>query len=171
MAQTKVTPYHPLMTDKTMAKLRSLLKTYQERAAKAQPQPKTVDEEGERRREECGERLQQVVLPVLQAFVAELRGVGHGALIEDHTEGIDGYPSVGLAFAPRSPGALASVLTFRYDPRRGIAVQRDVKPPATRARLVTSSHDRIGTMTVDAITAEWVETKTLSFVEAVLKAN
>ncbi len=108
---------------------------------------------------------------MLQAFVTELRGVGHGALIEDHTEGIDGYPSVGLAFAPRSPGALASVLTFRYDPRRGIAVQRDVKPPATRARVVTSSHDRIGTMTVDAITAEWVETKTLSFVEAVLKAN
>src|SRR3989442_7548140 len=110
MAQTKVTPYHPLMTDKTMAKLRSLLNTYQERAAKAQPQPKTVDEEGERRREEGRERLQQVVLPVLQAFLAELRGVGHGALIEDHTEGIDGYPSDGLAFAPRSPGALASVL-------------------------------------------------------------
>src|SRR3989454_2712700 len=80
-------------------------------------------------------------------------------------------PILGLAFAPRSPGALASVLTFRYDPRRGIAVQRDVKPPATRARLVTSSHDRIGTMTVDAVTAEWVETKTLSFVEAVLKAD
>ena len=38
------------MTDKTMTKLRSLLKTYQERAEKAQPQPKTVDEEGERRR-------------------------------------------------------------------------------------------------------------------------
>src|SRR2546425_5929427 len=55
------------MTDKTMAKLRSLLKTYEERAAKARPEPKTVDEEGERRREECGERLQQVVLPVLQA--------------------------------------------------------------------------------------------------------
>src|SRR5438445_6114924 len=96
------------MTDKTMAKLRSLLKTYEERAAKARPEPRTVDEEGERRREECGERLQRVVLPVLQAFVAELRSVGHGALIEDHTEGIDGYPSVGLAFAPRTPGALAS---------------------------------------------------------------
>src|SRR2546426_9558555 len=80
-------------------------------------------------------------------------------------------PILGLAFAPRSPGALASVLTFRYDPRRGIAVQRDVKPPATRARLVTSSHDRIGTMTVDAVTAEGGETKTFSFVAAVLKAN
>src|SRR5206468_9653875 len=68
MAQGKVAPYHAVMTDKTMAKLRTLLKTYQERAAKAQPQPSTVDEEGERRREECGERLQQVVLPVLQAF-------------------------------------------------------------------------------------------------------
>src|SRR3989442_9427027 len=133
MAQTKVTPYHPLMTDKTMARLRSLLKTYQERAAKAQPQPKTVDEEGERRREECGERLQRVVLPVPQAFVAELRSGGHGALIQDHTEGIDGYPSVGLAFAPLSPGALASVLTFRYDPPRGIALQGGGKPPATTA--------------------------------------
>src|SRR2546428_564194 len=171
MAQEKVAPYHAVMTDKTMAKLRPLLKGYAERVAKLQPQPKATDAEGERRREECGERLQQVVLPVLQAFVAALRGVGHGALIEDHTEGIDGYPSVGLAFAPRSPGALASVLTFRYDPRRGIAVQRDVKPPATRARLVTSSHDRIGTMTVDAGTAGMGETETLSFVGAGVQAD
>ncbi len=159
------------MTGKSIEKLRALLQAYAERTAQAPKQPKAVDAEAERQREECGERLQQVVLPVLQAFVAELRSVGHGALIEDHTEGIDGYPSVGLAFAPRSPGALASVLTFRYDPRRGIAVQRDVKPPATRARLVTSSHDRIGTIRVEAVSAEWVETKTLSFVEAVLKAN
>src|SRR3989442_7488072 len=153
------------MTDKTMAKLRSLLKTYEERAAKARPEPRTVDEEGERRREECGERLQRVVLPVLQAFVAELRSVGHGALIEDHTEGIDGYPSVGLALAPRSPGALASVLTFRYDPRRGIAGQRDVQPPATRARMVTSTHDPIGTITVHAVTAGRVGTETLSLLQ------
>src|SRR5437870_1894834 len=78
MAQEKVAPYHAVMTDKTMAKLRTLLKGYAERVAKLQPQPKATDAEGERRREECGERLQQVVLPVLQAFVAELRGVGHG---------------------------------------------------------------------------------------------
>ena len=159
------------MTDKTMNKLRSLLKGYAERTAKLRPAATPADDEGEHRRQECGERLQQVVLPVLQGFVAELRTLGHGALIEDHSEGIDGYPSVGLAFAPRSAGALASLLTFRYDPRRGIAVQRDVKPPATRSHVVTSSHDRIGTMKVDAVTADWVETKTLSFVEAVLKAN
>src|SRR5438552_621770 len=78
MAQEKVAPYHAVMTDKTMAKLRTLLKGYAERVA---------------------------------------------------------------------------------------------KPPAPRARMVTSSHDRIGTMTVDAVSAEWVETKTLSFIEAVLKAN
>src|SRR2546425_4487781 len=59
MAQEKVAPYHAVMTDKTMAKLRTLLKGYAERVAKLQPQPKATDAEGERRREECGERLQQ----------------------------------------------------------------------------------------------------------------
>src|SRR5712692_6165639 len=79
--------YNRLMTDKTMNKLRSLLKSYAERTAKLQPAAKPADDEGEHRRQECGERLQQVVLPVLQAFVAELRSLGHGALIEDHSEG------------------------------------------------------------------------------------
>src|SRR6266516_180483 len=35
----------------------------------------------------------------------------------------------------------------------------------------TASTDRIGTIGMEALTAEWVETKTLSFIEDVLKAN
>src|SRR5437016_13139220 len=70
---------------------------------------------------------------------------------------------------PHTPGgtALASTLTFKCDPRRGIAVARDIKPSPNKGRMVTSSTDRIGTMKVEAVSVEWVETKTLSFIEAV----
>ena len=52
-----------------------------------------------------------------------------------------------------------------------MAVARDIKPSPTKGRAVTSSTDRIGTMKVEAVSVEWVETKTLSFIEAVLKVN
>ncbi len=161
------------MTGKTIERLRSLLKTYDERTAKPQADVKTVDNEGERRRRACGDRLQNVVRPVLQAFAAELESAGHEAAIRDHTNSSDAYPSVALTFTPRTTGgtALASVLTFRYDPRRGIAVGRDIKPSPTRGRAVTSSTDRIGTIRVETVSADWVETKTLSFIETVLKVN
>ncbi|HYT04555.1 MAG TPA: hypothetical protein VEM13_06710 [Gemmatimonadales bacterium] len=161
------------MTDKSMEKLRSLLKSYQERTAKTQVAVKPVHDEGERRRRACGDCLQKLVRPALQSFVTELESAGHDASIQDHTDSVDAYPSVALSVAPRAPGAtaLASVLTFRYDPRRGIAVQRDVKVSAARDRVVTATTDRIGTIGVEAVTVEWVETKTLSFIEAVLKAN
>ncbi|OLC35247.1 MAG: hypothetical protein AUH81_10550 [Candidatus Rokubacteria bacterium 13_1_40CM_4_69_5] len=161
------------MTGKTMERLRSLLKTYDERTAKPQTDFKTVDSEGERRRRVCGDRLQNVVRPVLQGFADELQNAGHEAAIRDHTNSSDAYPSVALTFTPRSAGgtALASVLTFRYDPRRGIAVGRDIKPSSTRGRAVTSSTDRIGTIRVETVSADWVETKTLSFIETVLKVN
>jgi len=161
------------MTGKTMERLRSLLKTYDERTAKPQTDFKTVDSDGERRRRVCGDRLQNVVRPVLQGFADELQNAGHEAAIRDHTNSSDAYPSVALTFTPRSAGgtALASVLTFRYDPRRGIAVGRDIKPSSTRGRAVTSSTDRIGTIRVETVSADWVETKTLSFIETVLKVN
>jgi len=152
------------MTGKTMERLRSLLKTYDERTAKPQTDVKTVDHEGERRRRACGDRLQNVVRPVLQGFADELQSAGHEAAIRDHTNSADAYPSVALTFTPRSTG------TFRYDPRRGIAVGRDIKP-STRGRAVTSSTDRIGTIRVETVSADWVETKTLSFIETVLKVN
>ena len=155
-----------------MEKLRALLKSYEERTAKLQPGAKPIHDEGERRRRACGDRLQKVVRSVLQGFMVELRSAGHEATIEDHTDSADAYPSVALILTPFSPGTpLASVLTFRYDPRRGIAVSRDIKASPTRGRLVTSSTDRIGTMKVEGVSADWVETKTLSFIEAVLKAN
>ncbi len=161
------------MSDESVKKLRSLLKTYEERTAKAPASGKPVHDEGERRRRACGDRLRNVVRPVLEGFMAELKNAGHEAAIQDYTNSVDADPSVSLAFTPRSPEAtaLASMLTFRYDPRRGIAVSRDIKPSVTRGRVVTSSTDRIGTMKVEAVTPGWVETKTLSFVEAVLKAN
>lgn len=161
------------MAERSMEKLRSLLKSYQERTGKAQPAAKAVPDDAERRRRACGDRLQKVVRPVLQAFHAELTGAGHEASIEDHTDSADAYPSVALSFTPRALGqvSLASVISFRYDPRRGVAVARDVRTAPAKGRAVTASTDRIGTMKVDAVSAEWVESKTLSFVEAVLKAN
>ena len=161
------------MTGKSLEKLRSLLKTYEERAATATPESKPVHDEGEQRRLACGDRLQKVVRSVLQDFMGELKGAGHEASLLDHTTTDDAYPSVTLSFAPRAPGgtALASTLVFRYDPRRGIAVQRDIRPAATKVKVITTSTDRIGTIGVEAVSPEWVETKTLSFIEAVLKAN
>jgi len=162
------------MADKSMEQLRSLLKSYEERTAKLQAGVKhATQDEGERRRRACGDRLRTVVRSVLDRFMDALKNAGHEASIEDRTDSTDAYPSVSLAFTPRSAGgtALRSVLTFRYDPRRGIAVARDIKPSPTKGRVVTTSTDRIGTMKVEAVSVEWVDTKTLSFIEAVLKVN
>ena len=124
------------MTGKTVEKLRALLKIYEERSATKPPaEVRTTPDEAERRRRACGDRLQNVVRPLLQGFLTELKSAGHD------------------------------------DPRRGIAVARDIKPSAAKGRVVTTSTDRIGTMRVEAVTPEWVETKTLSFIEAVLKVN
>lgn len=171
------------MSEKSLEKLRALLKGYAERTgAGAGPgggagggtsSVKPAHDESERRRRACGERLQKVVHPVLDRVIDELTNAGHEAAIEDQSATAGAYPSVELAFTPKSPGgtALTSVLTFRCDPRRGIAVARDIKPSPAKGRVVTTSSDRIGTMKVEAISVEWVETKTLSFIEAVLKVN
>src|SRR5438874_9650625 len=171
------------MSEKSLEKLRALLKTYAERTgAGAAPGAgagggaggvKPTHDESERRRRACGDRLQKVVRAVLDRVVDELKNAGHEAVIEDQSATAGAYPSLELAFTPRSPegAALASVLTFRCDPRRGVAVARDIKPSPAKGRVVTTSSDRIGTMQVEAISVEWVETKTLSFIEAVLKVN
>jgi len=172
------------MSEKSLEKLRALLKGYAERsgargtgatggAGAAGTDVKPVHDESERRRRACGERLQKVVRAVLDRVVDELKNAGHEAAIEDQSATAGAYPSLELAFTPRSPAgtALTSVLTFRCDPRRGIAVARDIKPSPAKGRVVTTSSDRIGTMKVEAISVEWVETKTLSFIEAVLKVN
>jgi len=156
-----------------MQKLRSLLKSYDERKSGEHADSRAARQEGERQRQTCGERLREIVRPVLRGFVAELQNAGHDASIQDHTDEEDAYPSVALSFSPRVRGesALTSVLAFRYDPRRGIVVQRDIRASVTRGRVVTASTDRLGTIGVDAVSEEWVETKTLNFIEAVLKAN
>jgi hypothetical protein len=161
------------MAEKTVDKLRALLKSYELRRGQGQSGVKPPPDDGERRRRACGDRLQKVVRSVLQTFAAELRDAGHEAAIDDHTDSADAYPSVALVFTPRTPAgtALASMLTFKCDPRRGIAVARDVRMPASKGRVVSTSTDRLGTMRVEGVTAEWVETKSLSFVEAVLKVN
>jgi hypothetical protein len=161
------------MADKSMDQLRVLLKSYEERTAKLQGGVKAPPDEGERRRRACGDRLRNVVRAVLDRFTDALKNAGHEASIEDRIDSADAYPSVALAFTPRAPGgtALRSVLSFRYDPRRGIAVGRDIKPSPAKGRVVTTSTDRIGTMKVEAVSVEWVETKTLSFIEAVLQVN
>ena len=50
-------------------------------------------------------------------------------------------------------------------------MQREVKQSPAKARVVTATGDRLGTIGVDAVSTQWVETKTLAFIEDVLKAN
>jgi len=153
------------MTEEYKAKLQALLRAYAERAAQAQP----TKPEDQADRRMCGERLRAVVRPVLDAIMAELKSAGHDASVREHIERDDAYPSVALSFTPRS--GLASALIFRYDPRHGILVQREVKHAPWKGRPPTGSGDRLGTIGITAVSAAWVETKTLSFIEAVLKAN
>jgi len=162
------------MSDQRIEKLRAILQAYDERTGTVPAPSKAAQKEADRQRRACGDRLRNVVRPVLQGFMTELKSAGHEASVHDHTTNEDAYPSVALSFTPLahgvSQGALASVLAFRYDPRRGIVVQRDIRPAAA-GKWVSTSIDRGGAIEVDALSAEWVETKTLSFIDAVLKAN
>jgi hypothetical protein len=155
------------MTDDYKAKLRALLQAHAERAAKVKPTDKTPQDQADRRM--CGERLHSVVRPVLDDLMTELKNAGHDASVREHIERDDAYPSVALSFTPTS--GLASALIFRYDPRHGIVVQREVKHAPWKGRPPTGSGDRLGTIGITAVSAAWVETKSLSFIEAVLKAN
>lgn len=165
------------MTNDSIEKLHALLSAYADRKATAPPASRTGSSSVERKRQLCAECLRNVVRPVLDAFMTELRNAGHDASTRDNTEREDAYPSVALSFTPRTRAAtsaepaLASALLFKYDPRRGILVQRDVKTSPTKARVVTATGDRLGTIGVDAVSASWVEKKTLTFIEDVLKAN
>jgi len=166
------------MTDERIAKLHALLSAYAERQAAVKPAPRAGDSTAERKRRACADLLRTVVRPVLERFMEELKKAGHDASTRDHTDRDDAYPSVALSFTPRSLAAakspesvLASALMFKYDPRRGIVVQRDVKLSPARGRVAPASGDRTGTIGVDAVSTEWVATKALSFVEDVLKAN
>jgi hypothetical protein len=155
------------MTEDYKTKLRALLEAYAERAAKVPPADKTPQDQADRRM--CGERLHSVVRPVLDDLMADLKNAGHDASVREHIERDDAYPSVALSFTPRS--GLASALIFRYDPRHGIVVQREVKHAPWKGRPPTGTGDRLGTIGITAVSAAWVETKSLSFIEAVLKAN
>lgn len=155
------------MGEEYKAKLRAMLKAHAERAAKLQPADRTPQDQSDRRM--CGERLHSVVRPVLDEIMAELKNAGHDASVREHIERDDAYPSVALSFTPRS--GLASALIFRYDPRHGIVVQREVKQAPWKGRPPTGSGDRLGTIGITAVSEAWVETKSLSFIEAVLKAN
>jgi len=155
------------MTEQQRAKLRALLQAYAERAAKVKTEEKTPEDHADRRM--CGERLHAIVRPILDAFMAELKEAGHEASVREHLERDDAYPSVALSFTPRR--GLASALIFRYDPRHGIVAQREVKHAPWKGRPPTGTGDRLGTIGIAAVSDAWVETKSLSFIEAVLKAN
>jgi hypothetical protein len=164
------------MTDKAIENLRALLADFAKRTAGAPPPSKTGQRAGDRKRTACAECFQKVVRPVLDRFMVELKNAGHDASTRDNTARDDAYPSVALSFTPRTPAAgstdaLASALLFKYDPRRGVLVQRDVKASPSKGRTVTATSDRLGTIGVDALSTQWVETKTLTFVEEVLKVN
>jgi len=157
------------VTDKSIEQLRALLAKYAENKASSQPVSKTGAGQAERKRQACADCLRNVVRPVLERFMTELKTAGHQASTRDNTDREDAYPSVALSFTP--PTGLASALIFKCDPRRGILVQRDVKASPTKTRVVTATGDRLGTIGVDAVSPSWVATKTLTFVEEVLKAN
>lgn len=165
------------MTDDSFDKLRGLLAAFADRKAAAPPASRTGSSSAERKRRACAECLRNVVRPVLDAFMTELKSAGHEASTRDNTDRDDSYPSVALSFTPRArtaptpETALASALMFKYDPRRGILVQRDVKSSPAKARVVTATGDRLGTIGVDTVSSQWVEKKTLTFIEDVLKAN
>ena len=97
------------MSEKSLEKLRALLKGYAERtgagaapgAATGTSAVKPAHDENERRRRACGERLQKVVHPVLDRVVDELTNAGHEAAIEDQSATAGAYPSVELAFTPK----------------------------------------------------------------------
>lgn len=158
------------MSDEIFTRLRSLLKAYEEHKAATAPGPRTGGG-SDRKRQAGAEALRKVVRPVLDAFMAELKGAGHEASTREHIDRADAYPSVALSFTPK--GGLASALMFKYDPKRGIVVQREVKAAPSQARAATApaGGDRTGTIGVDAMSPQWVETKTLAFVADVLKAN
>ena len=155
------------MADDYQKKLRALLEQYAERGTKTTAAA-PVDQAD---RAMCGERLHAIVRPVLDALMAELKKAGHDASVREHIGRDDAYPSVALSFTPKS--CLASALIFRYDPRHGIIVQREVKHAPWKGRPPTTggTGDRLGTIGITAVSAAWVETKSLSFIEAVLKAN
>ena len=155
------------MSEQHLAKLRALLQAYAERAEKVKPEETTPHDATDRRM--CGERLHSIARPVLDSFMAVLKEAGHEASVREHIERDDAYPSVALSFTPRR--GLASAIIFRYDPRHGIAVQREVKQAPWKGRPTTGTGDRLGTIGITALSAAWVETKTLTFIEAVLKAN
>lgn len=156
------------MPDDAKTRLRALLQAYAERAAKETDKTAAKDQADRRM---CGDRLHSIVRPVLEEFMAELKGAGHEASVREHIERDDAYPSVALSFTPRN--GLASAMIIRYDPRHGIVVHREVKHAPWKGRPPTTggTGDRLGTIGIGAVSAAWVETKTLSFIEAVLKAN
>ena len=155
------------MPDDYLRKLRALLEQYAQHSTKTIAKA-PVDQAD---RAMCGDRLHAVVRPVLDALMAELKNAGHEASVREHIGRDDAYPSVALSFTPKN--CLASALIFRYDPRHGIIVQREVKHAPWKGRPPTTggTGDRLGTIGIAAVSPAWVETKSLSFIEAVLKAN
>ena len=153
------------MADDYKTRLRALLQQHAERSAKTAA--KEPEDQADRRM--CGERLRSVVRPVLDELMVELKNAGHDASVRESIERDDAYPSVAISFTPRK--GLASALIFRYDPRHGIVAQREVKHAPWKGRPPTGTGDRLGTIGITAVSAAWVETKSLSFIEAVLKAN
>src|SRR5438034_8990875 len=93
------------MTDESIAKLRALLTAYAERKASAQPPAKTGHGAAEQKRRACADSLRNIVRPVLDGFMAELKNAGHDASTRGHTEREGAEPGVRPAFTPRDRAA------------------------------------------------------------------
>src|SRR5437773_11846473 len=78
------------------SKLRTALAAYAEFKAQEQPDPPAGHGAAERKRKACADSLRNVVRPVLEAFMTELKNAGHDALTRDHCDMEDGYQSVAV---------------------------------------------------------------------------
>src|SRR5439155_23476726 len=74
------------MTDESKKKLSALLTAYAELKAKAQPASKVSDSTADRKRRACADCLRNIVRPVLDGFMTELKTAGHDATTRDHTD-------------------------------------------------------------------------------------
>jgi len=153
------------VTDEYKAKLQALLRGYAERAAKVEPANKTPQDQADRRM--CGSGCGRSSVPCSTRSWSSSR----------MPDTMPRFGNTSSATTPTQRGPLlhAAIRTrlgahLPLRPRHGIVVQREVKHAPGR----TAAHqhrDRLGTIGITAVSAPWVETKTLAFIEAVLKAN
>ena len=162
------------MSDAKRDDLSELLQQYRERhesVRRAESDRAAVEEEARRG---CAKTLREMVLPTVQRLARQILEEGHDARVEDRLAG-PASPSVGLRFAPRSPGgqgagAAASHLVFTCAEGQPVAAAREIYNARGHVGSVGfASAQRRPTRAEPA--SRWVEDEVVSFVAEVLSAN